>query len=425
MKIIGIMTGNSLDGCDLVLTEFNKQGMRDLFCFSRPIDSKLQKDILIIKEEIKTKKISACDLSSNQFFIQVHNRYIHWIASCIDEFILDTNIKRDEIDLVGFHGQTLDHNPPSVVGDAKMATTLQMGSGKMLAHLVNIPVVYDFRSDDIFNCGEGAPLMPPHNAHIVDSLGLKDAFFYNAGNTSNLALVVAGKVLQGFDAGPFNEFTDKLVRRYKNISYDKDAFYAKQGSLQPELLRKLFYQSVRTKQNENYLEIKPPKSADPSLYFLDELIQIQSETDFVNTLHTLVYFSAYTAVYALKHIDVVFNYPNTFVLFGGGWNNPLALDSFLNLLDGKGYELLEHKEIFNQIRNRFTQEIKVLFPENAQYMEARLVADMAYFYELKKAWTTPSLTGCAQPCVLGRKAFPEQNLDVVDDYISRAGVPLL
>ena len=250
-------------------------------------------------------------------------------------------------------------------------------------------------------------------------------FFFNAGNTSNLALIFNGKVIQGFDAGPFNEFTDKLVRRYKNISYDKDGFYAKQGTLQPDLLRKLFYQSVRTKKGENYLEIKPPKSADPSLYFLDELLQIQNETDFLDTLHTFVYFSAYTAVYALRHIDAVINYPNTFVLFGGGWNNPVAFNAFANLLNGKGYELFEHKEVFSEIRNRFTQEIKFVYPENAQYMEARLVADMAYFFELKQPWTTPNLTGCVHPCVLGRKALPVSELGVVDDYISRAGVSLL
>ena len=420
MKIIGIMTGNSLDACDLVLTEFNQQQIKDIAYFSHPIETDLQQDILLLKEKIKTKEFSVHLLSQNEFFIDVHNRYVKWIASCVKGLIKSARLKKSDIDLIGFHGQTLDHNPPSVAGSSLKASTLQMGSGKMLASLLNIPVVYDFRSDDIFNFGEGAPLMPPHNEHIALSMGIKDAFFYNAGNTSNLALLLNKKVVLGFDAGPFNEFSDRLVRKFKNIPYDKDAFFAKQGVLQPPFLEKLFHQSVRTKNNENYLELKPPKSADPSLYFLDELIDIKTEKDFVDTLFTLAYFSAYVAFYALKHIDLSYPFPSTFVLFGGGWHNPICYQSFLDILNKNGFELSEHHSLFNEIRNRFSSPINLIFPQNAQYMEARLVADMAYYFELKKAWTTPILTGCKTPTILGCKAYPLKKGEGVDDYINRA-----
>ncbi len=419
MKIIGVMTGNSLDGCDAVLTEFSNQKMKDIAFFSQDIPVLLQKDILSLKEMIKNKTLLSQDLPNNEFFLKVHKAYIQWIASCIREFLFSVHLTEKDIDLVGFHGQTLDHNPPSVATEKEPPYTLQMGSGKMLSSLINIPVVYDFRSDDIFNQGEGAPLIPPHNEHFAKMLHLKNAFFYNAGNTSNVALIQNGKVVLGFDSGPFNEFSDKLVRLYKNISYDKDCFFGKQGKLRPDLLEKLFNFSVRTHQKKNYLILPPPKSADPSLYHLTDLISINNETDFVDTLHTVEYFAGYVAAFSLKHIDENFAWPTDFVLFGGGWQNQISYNAFVDILNGNGFILPMHQSVFKKIRSKFNGKINFIFPSGGKYMEARLMADMAFYFDKKKAWTTPQLTGCLSPCVLGVKAEPQQ-LEVFDDLISRA-----
>lgn len=418
MKIIGVMTGNSLDGCDLILTEFLNGEMKDLSFFSQNIPETLQKKITILKKQIKKRKILSKNLLTDSFFLDVHDGYIRWVASVINEFLKKENVKISEIDLIGFHGQTLDHNPPSVATD-RLPYTLQMGSGQMLSNLLSIPVVYDFRSDDIFFNGEGAPLMPPHNVHFAKSLGLKNAFFYNAGNTSNLALVVNGEVVLGFDAGPFNEFTDYLVRKYKKEPFDKDAFWAKQGTLLPFLFEKLFYQSVKTSGGENYLEFSPPKSADPTLYHLDNLLEIKTEQDFVDTLHTVAYFSGYIAAYALKHIDDKYEFPDTFILFGGGWYNPISYQAFVNTLNGSGYILEEHKKIFEKIVTRFKNFPHFILPTSAKYMEARLMADLAYHFEKKLPWTNKELTGVEKPVVLGIKATPNRTTKYTD-YINRA-----
>lgn len=418
MKIIGIMTGNSLDGCDLVLTEFLNDEMRDISFFSKNISDSLQKKVMLLKKKIKNREILSKNLLTDSFFFDVHNSYVQWVASVVQEFLVKENIKISDIDLIGFHGQTLDHNPPSVATN-RLPYTLQMGSGQMLSNLLSIPVVYDFRSDDIFFNGEGAPLMPPHNEHYAKSLGLKNAFFYNAGNTSNLALVADGAVELGFDAGPFNEFTDYLVRKYKKIPFDKDAFWAKKGVLLPELFEKLFYQSVQTNTNENYLEILPPKSADPTLYHLDSLLKIETEQNFVDALYTVAYFSGYIAAYALKHIDGQYKFPNTFVLFGGGWYNPIAYQAFVNALNCDGYMLEEHKPVFEKIKNRFSDTPHFILSSTAKYMEARLMADLAYCFEKKQPWTNKKLTGADKPVVLGVKAIPNQTKEYTD-YINRA-----
>lgn len=420
MKIIGVMTGNSLDGCDIVLTEFKNGRMNDLAFLSKKISVSLQKNILILKKRIKNREILSENLKNDSFFLKTHDNYIKWIKSSIQELLIQESLKANDIDLVGFHGQTLDHNPPSVATSELPAYTLQMGSGQMLSDLLGIPVVYDFRSDDVFFDGEGAPLIPPHNEHMASQMGLKDAFFYNAGNTSNLALILNGKVLLGFDAGPFNEFSDKVVREYKNIPFDKDGFWGLKGQLNMQLLERLFYQSVRTRDGKNYLELPIPKSADPTLYHLDDIISIHDEKSFVDTLFTLSYFSGYVAAFSLNHIENIDYLPTNFILFGGGWKNPIAFQSFSNILNGTGFVLKEHVTIFDCIRRKFKKDLKFVFPDGGTYMEARLMADLAYSFEKKYPWGEPVITGRTKDVVLGRKAIPSQRKGQYTDYISRA-----
>lgn len=419
MNIIGIMTGNSLDACDLVLTCFNEEGMRDLKAGSFVISKTLQKEILLLKKRIQQKKIILENIENDSFFQSVHFRYVKWVASSVKKFLKENKLSSNQIDLIGFHGQTLDHNPPSVAGSFNEVYTLQMGSGALLSDLTGIPVVYDFRSDDVINGGEGAPLMPPHNEHFALSLGLKNAVFYNAGNTSNLAVIKNGKVVQGFDAGPFNEFSDYLVRFYKNELYDKDSVWGLKGSLDIDLLKELFDKSAFSKKNENFFMLTPPKSADPSLYGFKKNLKPLNDKDFYKQLHTVQYFAGYVAAYSLKYI-LGANLPNEFVLFGGGWKNKVSFQAFKNLLEGTGVELAEHKEIFQKIRASFLKKPIFLFPDGSEYMEARLMADLAYFFEQKKIWTCFELTGVKVKTVLGQKKFPSQNRTVYDDCVSRA-----
>lgn len=80
-KIIGIMTGNSLDACDVVLTEFDGTKIRDLASYSLPSPVQLRNDLLKLRQEINTESISMEELNQNSFFIQPHDSYIQWVAS--------------------------------------------------------------------------------------------------------------------------------------------------------------------------------------------------------------------------------------------------------------------------------------------------------------------------------------------------------
>jgi anhydro-N-acetylmuramic acid kinase len=419
MNIIGIMTGNSLDGCDIVLTKFDAEKMNDLVFGSFDISKQLQKDILSLKKKIQTKKILLTELTDNSFFVNVHNRYVRWIYLSIKRFLKENNLTVKDVDLIGFHGQTLDHNPKSVASSLEDVYTVQMGSGQMLADLTNIPVVSDFRSDDVMNGGEGAPLMPPHNEHYAKMLGLKDAVFYNAGNTSNLALIENGLVQMGFDAGPFNELSDYLVRQYKNESFDRNGAYGLKGVLDIDLLMVLFQEAVKTKTKENFLLLPPPKSSDPSLYGFKHQLKINSEDDFYRVLHTVQYFAGYVAAHALTHVTSK-KLPDTFVLFGGGWKNPVSRMAFQNLLLGKDKPLQMHEDVFKNILEKFEKNPAFLMPNGAAYMEARLMADLAYSFEQKKCWTNKKLTGVLNQIILGVKSTPKKDRTNYTDMLSRA-----
>ena len=95
----------------------------------------------------------------------------------------------------------------------------------MLADLTGIKVVYDFRSAPLIAGFDGAPLVPPHNAHIAATEG--DGCYYNGGNTSNFAWIIDGKAQIGADAGPFNEYIDNFIRDNTADSFDVDGKYGK------------------------------------------------------------------------------------------------------------------------------------------------------------------------------------------------------
>ena len=413
MILIGIMTGNSLDAVDVVLTRFSDKTIEDLANYSLPYPEDLRADFLTLKAYLST------DMDMDTFvqtplFLKTHDTYIHLVAKAVNELIEKSGIQKSDISAVGFHGQTVDFCSASVAKNTHIKPyNTQMGSGQMLANLTGLPVIYDFRSDDVMCGGEGAPLAPTHNLNLAHTFDIDSAVFYNAGNTSNLAIVSNSQVI-GWDAGPFNELCDKMVQLHKQESCDFDGKYGKNGTVDMDLLRRLFLGSAITADGENYLTLPPPKASDPKWYrFLDELKDPQ---DFENKLRTVEYFAAYTAVYTLKFIPKEIIMPTNFILFGGGWNNPICLTAFEDLLTGRAPVLPEHELEFGQILGRLTTAPRIWISHMGKYMEARIFADLARYYLNNRAWfeNTPH----HQPVRLGRIRYPFEGS--IDDKVSRS-----
>lgn len=412
-RIIGNMTGNSMDAIDLVLTEFDGDKIRDICSYTRPYSKDMQNKIAALRQKLQNK--TRHQIESLPEFKSVHNEYVCQIADCINEMCAANNINKHTIDAIGFHGKTLDHNPPSKARiDGTAPYTLQIGSGQMLADLTRIPVVYDFRSDFIMAGFDGAPLVPPHNAHIALVEG--DGCYYNGGNTSNFALINNGKAQLGADAGPFNEYIDGYIRLHTAEPFDKDGKFGQQGSLNTDLLQTLF------DFGRKYYDTILPKSGDPAYYRKDEIFSyvVQQNIAFADAVHTFEYFAAYIAVQALTLVPKNVDIQPRFVLFGGGWKNPLVFQSFESLLNGNGYVLPEHQVAFAKLRQRWMQTPTVRHSTFGDYMEARLFADLARYKLENKAWDISECSAKGKKIVCGVIAYPQTIRSHYDDCVNRA-----
>ena len=410
VDIIGIMTGNSLDAVDAVLTRFEPDGdMTDIAFRSVPYPEALKDGMRKIRAWIKSENYAVGNVVTHIAFLGIVTAYAKLLAQCVGELLDTTRMKSDDIVALGVHGQTCAHCPPSACGDG-LPYTVQICHPQLLANLTGIPVIYDFRSDDVFNGGEGAPFAPAHNLHMARSMGLKGTVaFVNAGNTGNLA-VVGGRAdfsdVVGFDCGPFNHFPDLIVRRFFRQDCDKDGQFGRQGKIDSNLLRAFFENGARTFENKNFYTQKPPKSSDPQWYVFPDGIKDANPFDSVRTAE---YAAVYGLFYNLSFLKVL---PETFVLFGGGWNNPLSIEDFKALLEGKGAVLPEHREIFGSILSRMPSVPRLEKSRtNGTYTEARIFADAAYRFILNEPFTFPETTGVRKPTVCGVYCLPQVQKD--------------
>ncbi len=423
---IGIMTGNSLDAVDLVLTEFSANGgMRDIVEISILYPKELADDLRRLRIALHKVDFDLEKIVTTPEFQEKHNEYLKIVVEGVEQLVQEAKklgIERYDIDAIGFHGQTCGHNPPSIAKNKNGVWTLQIGNGQMLADLTGITVIYDFRSDDIMNGGEGAPLAPVHNMHIAidaENCDFYPVAFCNAGNTGNITIVSEradnGKnILLGWDVGPFNHFIDTLVRSEKSELFDEDGKYGCEGEINEDVLREMFNACAVRSDGSNFLLQIPPKSSDPQWYQMPNLLKTIA-IKFADRLRTAEYFSAYIFVYSLRFIPAYVLYPNNFLIFGGGWKNPIVLEDFINLLCGSGVILDEHKEIFRMIFERFVEEPKIMFSDekgySSKYMEARIMADMAYRRVIGEPFTLPETTGVSKPMICGIIRYPHGNIN--------------
>jgi len=412
-RIIGNMTGNSMDAIDLVLTEFEGKRITDICYYSK----EYTKDMQLRMEDMRSKVFNKerNEIEKMQDFVSLHNEYITQIAKAIDEMCMLNNIEKSTIEAIGFHGKTLDHNPPSKASKrGEQPYTLQIGSGQMLADLTGIKVIYDFRSDFIMNGLEGAPLVAHHNAHIADIEG--DGIYYNGGNTSNFAVIRGGNAIFASDAGPCNEYIDNYIRQNSELSFDKNGIIGCTGTLEKSLLQSIF------DLGREYYTTLLPKSGDPAYYNKENVFKHikKQKITLSNAVYTLEYFAAYVAALALSMIPDNIKIPNKIILFGGGWKNPIVKNCFVNILNGKGEILPEHYKQFEKLKLRFTANPEVILSQFGDYMEARLFADLARYKLENKAWETPELSINKKKIVCGVVAYPQQNNIKYDDMINRA-----
>lgn len=330
-KIIGLMSGTSMDGLDVALCEISGAG--------ESTEVKLlQFDTVDYSEEIKTeiRKVFAKQTIDFQHLALLNE----WIGVLHAKMILDClkswNITTDEVDLVASHGQTVMHAPKILHLQEKFPNaTLQIGDGDHIAVETGIITISDFRQKHLAAGGEGAPLAVYGDYFIFGKKG-DNRIMLNMGGIANFTYLPATMNPEEVfvtDTGTGNTLIDAFTRLYfPEKAYDKDAEIARQGSVNQALLQEL--------KSDNFFEGPYPKTTGPELFSIEYVrkAQMRSNTNDISVndlLATLTRFSAETIAEA-----IFFTINNTaydikdfnIYMSGGGMHNPLLVEWLKELL---------------------------------------------------------------------------------------------
>ncbi len=213
-------------------------------------------------------------------------------------------------DIVGFHGQTLAHDPAG-------ARTHQAGDGAALAHALRAPVIWDFRSEDIAQGGEGAPLAPAYHHACARYIGASTPLaFLNLGGVGNLTWVDPAQPMEdgllAFDTGPANAPINDLCRERLNRAFDRDGDLARSGKAHAHLVDTLLAQP--------FFARNPPKSLDRDDFRVaGAAIGALPTADAAATWVAVI---AATVAHALRHCPAP---PDRLLVTGGGRRNPAIM----------------------------------------------------------------------------------------------------
>lgn len=289
------------------------------------------------------------------------------------------------IDVIGFHGQNLYHNPTQHI-------SIQVGDGQLLADLTNICVIHDFRSQDVKHGGQGAPLAPLYHRVLVRKDMPHPVAIVNCGGIANITIIPSSKAedLIGFDIGPGNALIDRYVRhRTDNHEFmDEDGKYGQAGQVHYDILSLLKKGSIINYDNNFLLEL-PPKSLDArNFQLIPELNSISLE-DGCATLE------AFTVECIVDSLDLLaIESPKTWILAGGGWKNPMIT-------------MVLKQRLFSKLG----QDIKIMTSDEAgcepQYLEAEIFAYLAVRSLKHLPISLPNITGVSEPMLGGKKYIPQ------------------
>ena len=270
-------------------------------------------------------------------------------------------------DVIGFHGQTITHDPAA-------GFTWQLGDGQWLARETGMDVVYDFRTADIKAGGQGAPLLPVYHQALVRQAEIKHpCAVLNIGGVANVTWIgPEDNDLMGFDTGPGNALMDDFVRARTGQAFDKDGALARAGTADMELVEEWL--------SHEYFMIAPPKSLDRNEWdiaamgpFVEQLQDLSTE----DGLASLLEFTAAAVLKALGHMPEP---PAYWMACGGGAHNTALM------------ERLAREITFKPIAHIGARE---------DSMEAEGFAYFAVRHLLGEPITFPHTTGVSKPVVCG------------------------
>ena len=379
MRVAGIMSGTSLDGVDVAIVDIaagDSVEVNTVATYSASYPDDLRAALLAVSNcETHTREIARLHFLLPQIY-----------AESFFQCCKNTNVDPASVELIGSHGQTIYHEgvAASVLG-RKLASTLQIGDGSVLAELTATAVVSDFRPRDMAAGGQGAPLVP-----FVDWLLFRHAektrILLNIGGIANVTLLppncTTAQVI-AFDTGPGNMVLDQLAAHFSKGAkrYDADGAMAAAGAVDPELLSELM--------DDPYYRRRPPKSAGREQYgreFVESLLTRHLAPE--DLVATLTHFTAATIADAVCSVLPEDVEECELIASGGGVHNPTLLKALCS-------ELPEEMDL------RTTAD----YGMDPDFKEAIAFAVLAHETWNRRASNLPSATGARHPVILGKLSY--------------------
>lgn len=393
MRIVGMMSGTSLDGVDAVLAEYRvanskqkepKRRERQKAQSQQGQQGQQGQWTLLAHAEIPLPALLKQQLYrlnypgrvANELHVAkvVEQQLTACYATAYRAVLEKSAVSPCSVDAVAAHGQTIRHEPN---GDTPYS--VQLLNGALLSHLTRQTVVCDFRSKDIAAGGQGAPLAPLFHRQLF---GFSEPFaVVNIGGISNISLLnrhrcdgtgsISDTVsVNGFDCGMGNCLLDEWTTKHLGKPFDNNGEWARQGKVLPDLLARGLA--------DDYFALPAPKSTGRDYFHLDWLQRhLQGNEAAVDVMRTLVRLTA-TAIADNVPSDV-----ERVIVVGGGARNSLLIDDLTALLP------------------RQTVVVSETLGIDPQHIEALGFALLGRATLLHQASDTPMITGSAHPVVLG------------------------
>ena len=301
---IGLMSGTSLDGIDVALIETDGADyVAPVASYCVPYEDGLRQRIRGLLGATEPTPESAA----------VEQDVTRAQAQAVREFMRIENIHPADVDVLGFHGQTINHLP-------ERHWTWQLGDGALLAKETGIDVVNRLRHNDMEAGGQGAPLLPLYHRARMKAQGFGDPVaVFNIGGVSNVTWIGRNEEeILAFDTGPGNALIDDVMLARTGKKYDENGQVARRGHVDAELLERFMANP--------FFEAAPPKSLDRDAWDISGIETLLTE-DAVATL------TAFTVQANLKAADFFPEPVKAIFVTGGGRHNATIMGN-LQRADG-------------------------------------------------------------------------------------------
>ena len=373
MRVAGIMSGTSLDGIDVAIVDIEMEGQQPrwqvLSFYTRPM------------EPAERAQVHEAIVHGNaQKLCRIHADLGEWFAQAVIAACKQVGIEPTSLDLIGSHGQTIWHDPPT---PQKRGATLQLGCPATIAERTGVPVVSDFRARDIAAGGQGAPLVPWVDRFLF-ALPDRARILLNIGGMANLTWVPprgSAEPLLAFDTGPGNALMNVAVDIATSGAehYDIDGERAARGKVDELVLNEMLRHPFFTQD--------PPKSTGREVFgrpYVDDLLRryphLADNTDAL--LATLTMLTARTIADAIQRW-VLPRGVQEVVATGGGARNPTLMKWLQALLPDLEFQ---------------PGEVLGVDPDAK---EAVAFAVLAWAHATGRTGNEPDATGAVGPRILG------------------------